>query len=90
MNKFEEIKMDREIKIWKNRLEISKVEGSTYTIKDRGADLFIHVHSFKLNSPTNGKTWLSFYGRNDTYIGCLWISTDTDMKKLQQFLEDTK
>ena len=82
--------MDKNIKIWENRLEITK-ESAGYLINSVGTDLFIHADELKFksyNTTVKGR-WLRFYCKN-AYIGSIWISTDTDTETIKKFLEETK
>jgi len=52
--------------------------------------LFIHADKLGFGIHAyNGKGWLVFYNE-DKYIGSIWINTDTDMKVVRKFLEETK
>lgn len=83
-----------EIEICKGRLKISKEKLgiiNTYMIYHPGLLLYIHAdtlgfeHRYAVN-----QTWLVFYDKDNIYIGSVWINSDTDMKKVEQFLEETK
>ena len=82
--------MDKSIKIWENKLEITK-KSAGYLIHNAKTDLFIHVDELEFRSydTTVKGRWLNFYHK-DSYIGSIWISTDTDTKKVKKFLEETK
>ena len=81
--------MEKSIKIWENRLKISK-DDDGYMIVDTKLDLFIYMDKLTRSQCDYEKGWLMFYNGSNTYIGSLWISTDTDMKKVKTFLEETK
>ncbi len=76
-------KMKKEIEIWDKKLEISKTE-TGYMINKSNLDLFIHADKLSYK-----EKWLNLF-KDDSYIGSLWINSDTDMKKIKEFLEETK
>ena len=80
--------MTKEIKIWGNRLEISK-DSEFYMVNNAELHLFVHVDKLTFRQPNDKQSWLLMWHR-DAYIGSLWISSDTDMKKVRKFLEETK
>jgi len=80
----EKNKMDKSIRIWKGRLEITKYKND-YVINDKNVDLIIHVG--KLNTGQDAPNWLWLTNSDDTHIGSIWINTD--MKKIRAFLEET-
>lgn len=81
--------MTKSIKIWRNKLEISK-EGTNYMLNNKKVDLFMHADKLLLGTQSTVHGWLTLFNDDNTYIGSLWISTDTDMKKVKKFLEETK
>lgn len=91
VNQNGENEMTKEIRICKNWLEISK-QNWGYMLCDSTRDLFIHARTLKFgqHDVANKRGWLMFYDASDTYIGSIWISADVDMKKIEQFLEETK
>lgn len=74
--------MRKEIKIWDKKLEIS---GDTIGYMLSDAD---ELSFQKYNTSENGR-WLYFYN-GGVYIGSIWVKTDTDIKTVEKFLEETE
>lgn len=81
--------MTKSIKIWYGKLKITKEE-TYYLIHDDQLDLFIHADKLKLGIHDYKEGWLLMSNDEGRYIGSVWINSDTDMKKVEQFLEETK
>lgn len=80
--------MTKSIAIWRNKLKISK-ENEFYMIYNPELDLFIHAKELKFGQSDINQGWLLMFNRG-IYIGSVWINTNTDMKKIEKFLEETK